>query len=541
MPDTPARTAAPGPRTRPASGLLRRALADVRSSRAPGRSPYVPERPFRWSGTGLPLTGDEVRPGEAPGAGGGTALDLDRVLRLSLAAPAGTPGRLRPVPSAGALHPVSAHLLAGPGCSLPPGRYAYDPRAHRAHPRGPAPAGTPPGVLVVLTVVASRTVAHYGHRAWPLLLLDTGHAAAALALAAAPAAEVLVCFDADTALLSAAAGLPSAPDRPDAWPGTEPELPLAVVGLTPVGVTADASGALMAWAGPPRTGTPSPRPGAETSPPRELAATLHLLHHIAASPELPGGTWRPAVRPGPVTDKALEVRRSAPPDDLNHPPGEEQLTRLLTTAGTARPDGPAWTAALGGGAPALYTKAPGSSGLDLRASGDARPTLAHWAAGQQWIGGAGAVLLAHGCPADAPPAAARTTHLAAGYAAGAVQAHATALGLLSRPIGSWQRADLGAALGEAPGRDWIVHGLAVGAPPPPSPVDPSFVRRPTTAQTSPAPTPPGTASPTPPAPTSLAPAAPDLASPAPAAPAAPDPASPTSAAPAAPPGEEERP
>lgn len=551
MPDTPARTAAPDSGTRAASGLLRRALADVRSSRAPGLVPYVPERPFPWPGTGLPLAGDEVRTGAVSGAGGRAALDLDRVLRLSLAAPAGTPGRLRPVPSAGALHPVRAHLLAGPGCSLPPGRYAYDPRAHRAHPRGPAPEGMPPGVLVVLTVVASRTVAHYGHRAWPLLLLDTGHAAAALALAAPPAADVLVCLDADTALLSAAAGLPSAPDRPDAGPVTEPELPLTVVGLAPGGVIADAPGALIAWAGPPRTGTPTPRPGAEPTPPRELAATLHLLRHIAASPELPGGTWHPAVRPGPVTDKALEARRSAPPDDLNHPPGEEQLTRLLTTAGTAWPDGPAWTAALGGGAPALYAKAPGSSGLDLRASGDARPTLAHWAADQRWIGGAGAVLLAHGCPADAPPAAVRTAHLAAGYAAGAVQAHATALGLLSRPIGSWQRADLGAALGEAPGRDWIVHGLAVGAPPPPGPVDPSFVRRPTTAETPPAPTPPAptslaptapdAASPASPAPTSLAPRAPDGASPAPAAPTAPDPASPTSAAPAAPPGEEERP
>ncbi|NEB84385.1 nitroreductase, partial [Streptomyces anulatus] len=109
-------------------------------------------------------------------AGGRAAIDLDRVLRLSLAVPSGTPGRLRPVPSAGALHPVRAHLLTGPGCSLPPGRYAYDPRAHRAHPRGPAPDGIPPGALVVLTVTASRTVAHYGHRAWPLLLLDTGHA-----------------------------------------------------------------------------------------------------------------------------------------------------------------------------------------------------------------------------------------------------------------------------------------------------------------------------------------------------------------------------
>ncbi|MFI0757172.1 MULTISPECIES: nitroreductase [Streptomyces] len=553
MPDTSSRTAAPESGTRPASGLLRRALAETRSSRAPGLTPYVPERPFPWGGAGMPLAGDEARPGAGPGGGGRAVIDLDRVLRLSLAAPAGTPGRLRPVPSAGALHPVRAHLLIGPGCSLPPGRYAYDPRAHRAHRRGPAPDGVSPGVLVVLTVAASRTVAHYGHRAWPLLLLDTGHAAAALALAGSPAADVLVCFDADAALLSAAAGLHAAPDRPDTRPGAEPELPLAAVRLAPTGVTADAPGTLTAWAGPIRAGTPSARPGAETAAPTELAAARHLLHHIARAPELPGGTWHPAPRPEPVTDGALEKRRSAPPDDLTHPPGEDPLARLLTTARTARPDGPAWTAAVGGDAPGLYAKAPGSRGLDVRASGDARPTLARWAAGQQWIGGAGAVLLAHGCPGDAPAAAVRTCHLAAGYAAGAVQAHATALGLRSRPIGSWQRADLGAALGEAPGRDWIVHGLAVGAPPPPGRAAPGFVRHPPTAErpaastplastppvtTAPGSTPP--ASTTPPA-TATTPPAPEARLPTPPAPTPPATATTTPAAPATPPGEEERP
>ncbi|MEV7904324.1 nitroreductase [Streptomyces anulatus] len=560
MPDTSARTAAPASGTRPAPGLLRRALADVRSSRAPGLAPYVPERPFPWSGTGLPLDGNAFRPGPGSGAGGRAAIDLDRLLRLSLAVPAGAPGRLRPVPSAGALHPVRAHLLIGPGCSLPPGRYAYDPRTHRAHRRGPAPDGVSPGGLVVLTVAASRTVAHYGHRAWPLLLLDTGHAAVALALAGTPGADVLVCLDADAALLSAAAGLPAAPDRPDTLPGAEPELPLAAVRLTPTGVTADAPGTLTAWAGPIRAGTPSARPGAETAAPTELAAAQHLLHHIARSPDLPGGTWHPAPRPGPVTDGVLEKRRSAPPGDLTHPPGEDLLARLLTTARTAWPDGPAWTAAVGGDAPALYAEAPGSHGLDVRAYGDARPTLAHWAAGQQWIGGAGAVLLAHGCPGDAPAAAVRTCHLAAGYAAGAVQAHATALGLRSRPIGSWQRADLGAALGEAPGRDWIVHGLAVGAPPPPGRADPGFVRHPPPAPTPPAPTPPAStppastpSAPTPPVTTPPVTTAPALTAPTPTPPAqkalrptSPAPTSPaaattTPAAPATPPGEEERP
>ncbi|MER7699807.1 MULTISPECIES: nitroreductase [unclassified Streptomyces] len=499
MPDTPARPAAPDSARRPASGSLRRALADVRSSRAPGLAPYVPERPFPWSGPGLPLTGAAFRPRAASGPGDGDVLDLERLLRLSLAAPAGTSGRLRPTPSAGALHPVRAHLLIGAGCSLPPGRYAYDPRAHRAHPRGPAPADAPPGALVVLTAAASRTVAHYGHRAWPLLLLDTGHAAAALALAGPPAVEVRVSLDADGDLLSAAAGLPRFLDRPAGPSGTETELPLAAVWLAAPCGHVDPARPLGAWAALPCAGAPSPQPGAGTSPSRQLLAAQNLLHHISGAPELPGGTWRPAPRPGPVTDEAIEARRSAAPEDLNRPPGSDVLARLLATARTARPDGPAWTAATGGAAPALYAKAPGGRGLDVLASGDARPTLARWAAHQEWIAASGAVLLAHGCPDDASPGLVRGSHLAAGYAAGAVQAHATALGLRSRPIGSWQRADLGAALGEAPGRDWIVHGLAVGAPPPPPAA--GSVRRPPASPAPPTPTTPATATTAPVTPT----------------------------------------
>ncbi|KAB2587542.1 nitroreductase family protein [Streptomyces arboris] len=422
------------------SGLLSHALADARSPRVPRTVPYLPERAFPWGGPGL----------HPAGAGGG--VDLDRVLRLSLAAPRNSGGRLRPVASAGALHPVRAHLLVGPGCSLPPGRYAYDPRAHRAHPRGRAPADAPPGAVVVLTVTAARTVAHYGHRAWPLLLLDAGHAAAAVALAAAPG-DVRVSLDANGEELSAAAGLPRAAE----WKRrTEPELPLAAVWLPSVQGPIPSTAPLSAWTALPSTADPLPQPDTgNNAPPRELAAARHLLTYLAAGTE---PTWHPAARPTSVTDETLRTRRSAPPSDLAHPPAPDLLARVLATAEGARPDGPAWVAAAGGDAPGLLTAA------GLLASGDARPTLAHWAAGQRWIGTAGAVLVAHGCPADAPRSLIRGSHLAAGYAAGVAQAHATALGLRSRPIGSWLQADLGAALGDAPGHDWVVHGLALAGP-----------------------------------------------------------------------------
>lgn len=431
--------------------LLSRALADARSPRLPRTVPYPQERVFPWGGPGL----------HPAGAGGG--VDLDRVLRLSLAAPHGTTGRLRPVASAGALHPVRAHLLVGPGCSLPPGRYAYDPRAHRAHPRGRAPADAPPGAVVVLTVTAARTVAHYGHRAWPLLLLDAGHAAAALALAAAPS-DVRVSLDADGEGLATAAGLPCAADRQGRRPGGEPEIPLAAVWLPYAHGPAPSTAPLAAWSSFPHASAPIRQRGADNAPPRELAAARNLLTQLAAGAY---ATWHPAARPGPVTGETLRTRRSAAPSDLAHPPAPHLLARVLATAEGARPDGPAWAAAVGGDAPGLLTTA------GLLASGDARPTLAHWAAGQRWIGTAGAVLVAHGCPADAPPSLIRSSHLAAGFAAGVAQAHATALGLRSRPIGSWQQADLGTALGDAPGHDWIVHGLALAGPADPSlPVPP---------------------------------------------------------------------
>ncbi|MGW1219523.1 nitroreductase [Streptomyces californicus] len=575
MPDAPDRAAVPtrDPRAQPPGGsaakdpagssagapdCLGRALADARSPRVPALSPYVPERPFPWSGPGLPLTDRGRRRTDAAAAsrgprrraaagartdsGPGSAvtgsaavgaapirhdapLDLARLLRLSLAAPAGTSGRLRPVPSAGALHPVRAHLLVGPGCSLPPGRYAYDPHTHRAHPRGPAPDGVPAGVLVVLTVAASRTVAHYGHRAWPLLLLDAGHAAAALAQAGPPTADVLVCLDADGALLSAAAGLPRAPARHSEWQAAELEPPLAAVWFTPSGGSVRTIDPLSAWATRVLASAPVRAPDPPIAQPRELSYTQRLLSLLAQAPARPAGTWHPASRPEDVTGKTLTTRRSAPPDDLRRPPERELLASVLTTARAASPAGPDWTVVTGGAAPALYTASPGRPGLLLHAHGDARPTLAHWAARQAWIGTTGAVLLAHGCPDDASPAEVRISHLAAGYAIGLAQTHATALGLRSRPIGSWQQADLGAALGEAPGRDWIVHGLALGAPPAKTTTPPATrTATPLTTRTATAP-----AAPT---------AAPRATRP---TPHSTDPPAPGTTARTTPPGEEERP
>ncbi|MER7000853.1 SagB/ThcOx family dehydrogenase [Streptomyces sp. NPDC000410] len=359
---------------------LTAALARARSPRRPGHDTPAGTAVPAWPGPPRPI----------PGAGPAD-LDLRALLRLSLRA-SDRAGRLRPASSAGALHPVDTELVVGAGCSLPPGRYGYDPLRHRVHHLGPQPDGTPPGVTAELSVTARRTVSHYGHRAWPLLLLDTGHAAAALFLAA----RALGAGEPELRLHGAA------------------ESPLAAVRIPPPG-PAHQLGA-----------TQSTQPSASAPTPEELLA-----------------------------------RRSTPPP-LPGSPAPDALRAVLTTAARAGGGDLRWCAAVGSPLPGLMELAPDGTTLRRCAAGEARPTLAAWAAGQAWIADAGAVLLARGCPADADAPHIRRTHLQAGFAVHLAHVTARRHGLTARPVGSWQQADLGAALGATPGQDWIVHGLALG-------------------------------------------------------------------------------
>ncbi|MER7576559.1 SagB/ThcOx family dehydrogenase [Streptomyces sp. NPDC126514] len=351
------------------------ALADARSPALPGPDTPAGTAVRAWPGHPHPIP--EAGPGE---------LDLRGLLRLSLAASA-VSGRLRPAPSAGALHPVDAELVVGTGCPLPPGRYGYDPLRHQVHHLGPEPRSTLPGLTVELTVTPRRTASHYGHRAWPLLLLDTGHVAAALWLGAR------------------ALGLAAPEPRFDGLT----EHPLAVLHFT----------------------LPQGRSGAST----------------------------PLETSEPVPGELLTRRSALPP--LTGTPHRDALRAVLTTAARASTRELAWCAAVGEPEPELVEPAPDST-LRRLAAGEARPTLARWAAGQAWLAEAGAVLLAYGCPSDADAPLIRRTHLRAGFAVHLAHLAALRHGLAARPVGSWQQADLGAALGAEPGRDWIVHGLALG-------------------------------------------------------------------------------
>ncbi|WP_254406342.1 SagB/ThcOx family dehydrogenase [Streptomyces sp. AC627_RSS907] len=365
--------------------------SDLVAALARARSP---ERPGPDTPAGTPVRAWPERPLPIPRAGP-AELDLAALLRLSLAA-SDASGRLRPAPSAGALHPVDAELVVGAGCSLPPGRYGYDPLRHRVHHVGLPSDDTPPGMTAELSVTARRSMSHYGHRAWPLLLLDTGHAAAALFLAAR----------------ALGAGTPEA--RLDG----RTENPLAVVRVPPPEVQSPT---------PPADGPGIPEPSGGPPTPAELLARR------STTPPLPGAPSREALR---------AVLATAEGADAGH---------LLR-----------WCAAVGPPRPGLVQLAPDGTTLRRYAAGEARPTLAAWAAGQAWIADAGAVLLAYGCPADADTAHIRRAHLRAGFAVHLAHVTARRHGLAARPVGSWQQADLGAALGAAPDRDWVVHALALG-------------------------------------------------------------------------------
>ncbi len=409
------------------------ALARARSPEKPG-----PDTP----------AGPAVRPWPRPPCplpdAGPAELDLGRLLRLSLAA-SDSAGRLRPVPSAGALHPVDARLVVGTGCPLPPGSYGYDPLRHRVHRLGPGdgdalPEDALPGASVELSVTAQRTVAHYGHRAWPLILLDTGHAAGALwlagrALGAGPTAVRL-----DGGAENPLAVLHFAPPE-GRGPVPAPEgagLVPAPEGMSPVPAPEVAGRAVPAVGHAEVAGRAAPAYETRPFPPPEAA------HRAIDTP----------------TPRELLARRSARPPLRGTPP-RDALRAVLATATEASAGELAWCLAVGAPQPELVELAPEGT-LRRFAAGEARPTLAAWAAGQAWIADAGAVLLGHGCPADAEAPQIRRAHLRAGFAVHLAQVTAGRHGLAGRPIGSWQQADLGAALGATPGRDWIVHGLALG-------------------------------------------------------------------------------
>ena len=116
----------------------------------------------------------------------------------------GTPQLLRTAPSGGALHPLELYVLAGRVTGLEPGTYHYDPLRHVLE-RLAAGQGDPArltpyedvvaasAVVIAVTAMLWRSRFKYGARAYRFTLLEAGHvaqnillAATALGLAALP-------------------------------------------------------------------------------------------------------------------------------------------------------------------------------------------------------------------------------------------------------------------------------------------------------------------------------------------------------------------
>lgn len=105
---------------------------------------------------------------------------------------------VRANPSSGNLHPVEAYVLCAGIPELPDGVYHYEAQTHalelRARPVGPTPTTSQaPGILALaLSCVMWREAWKYGERAFRYCQLDTGHAMAALSVAAAALGARLV-------------------------------------------------------------------------------------------------------------------------------------------------------------------------------------------------------------------------------------------------------------------------------------------------------------------------------------------------------------
>jgi hypothetical protein len=187
-----------------------------------------------WSGADPGATDHSSRPPDGALQGPATPLPrhpesgLGGLLDLALAGdPTRLVGgvRLRRVPSAGGRYPVDA-LLVGEGWAR-----RYDPIAHALAGPDPVPDGP---AAVRLCLVPARTVWRYGPRSLPVLLLDLGHAVAALLAAAA-------------ALGSAAQAL-LGPGPAVSAPRADPPLVEAAID------------ALAACSAPDRIGPPAPHP-----------------------------------------------------------------------------------------------------------------------------------------------------------------------------------------------------------------------------------------------------------------------------------------
>lgn len=268
---------------------------------------------------------DARRPPPAPLDRAAVSTLFWRALALSAWKEAGASRwALRVNPSSGNLHPTEGYLVAPaiPGLTDAPGIHHYAPLDHaletrtRLDPlRWKALAhGLPPGgFLLGLTSISWREAWKYGERAWRYCQHDTGHALAALALAAASLgwSTRLLEAPADAALATLL--------RIDDQTGPEAEHPelLLLVAPGPPGAAADG------WTPDPAAlaGLPPAPPPAPLSPTHQAWDAIDQAIAAGAKPGPPVPGWLrppcppPPPAPGPdrplTTGALVRQRRSA--------------------------------------------------------------------------------------------------------------------------------------------------------------------------------------------------------------------------------------
>lgn len=258
---------------------------------------------------------------------------------------------LRCNPSSGNLHPVEAYVLAASLPEIGDGLHHYDPEQHALEGRAllPPQAGGA-WLAIALSSVTWREVWKYGERAFRYCELDVGHAAAALAYAAALLGWRLRPWQRPDGELAEVLGLNRAEDFPAGrYAYTEVEEPELLLWLEAPGLLAAPPASVAAWLEGARWhGVPSridAEPGYRWPVIEQVAAASRRMVAGALSQpvvlSLPPLTPLAAGNPGAA--QLIRQRRSGQRFDPAHTLPRAVFFRLLD-ATLPRPGQPPWAA-----------------------------------------------------------------------------------------------------------------------------------------------------------------------------------------------------
>lgn len=246
---------------------------------------------------------------------------------------------LRCNPSSGNLHPVEAYVLACGIAGVADGLHHYDPEAHGLEARAlRSAAGGAPWLAVGLSSIMWREAWKYGERAFRYCQLDVGHAAGALAYAAAVLGWEVRPLAVSGRQLGHCLGLDRADDFPPSrYAFTEAEEPEMLLAIRAPGMNDVPPGASLGqWlAGADWQGKPSridASPGYRWPVIDQAAAASGESTNPPAAPSF---APLPPLAPHPTTAGAAQIirqRRSAQRFDPRRSLPKADFYRMLDAA-----------------------------------------------------------------------------------------------------------------------------------------------------------------------------------------------------------------